>query len=73
MRAHEHPHPALLLRFLQGETSQSENRAIVRHLLHGCRPCAAAGGPLWRLADGRGRGKRALRLVRQERGSAVHG
>jgi hypothetical protein len=51
MRAHEHPHPALLLRFLQGETSKTENRAIVRHLLHGCRPCIAVGRPLWRLLD----------------------
>ncbi|HTQ78813.1 MAG TPA: hypothetical protein VMM92_02370 [Thermoanaerobaculia bacterium] len=51
MRDPEHPHPALFLRFLRGEASKSENRAIVRHLLRGCRPCAAVGRPLWRLLD----------------------
>jgi hypothetical protein len=65
MRDREHPHPALLLGFLQGETSQSESRAIVRHLLSGCPSCLAVTRPLWRVADGRGR--RALRLVRERR------
>jgi len=67
MRHREHPTPDLLLRFLQGEASKSENRAIVRHLLAGCRPCTTEARPLWRLADGRGRGKRALRLLREGR------
>jgi hypothetical protein len=51
MRAHEHPHPTLLLRFLGGETSKSENRAIVRHLLGGCPACAAVLRPIWTLGD----------------------
>ena len=65
MRDREHPHPDLLLGFLQGETSKSETRDIVRHLLSGCRSCVAVTRPLWRVADGRGR--RALRLVREGR------
>jgi hypothetical protein len=36
MRDREHPHPNLLLRFLLGEASKSENRAVIRHLLTGC-------------------------------------
>jgi hypothetical protein len=67
MRDREHPHPDLLLGFLQGETSKSETRAIVRHLLAGCRSCVAVTRPLWQVADGRGRGKRALHLVREGR------
>ncbi len=66
MRAHEHPHPGLLLRFFQGETSKTENRAIVRHFLHGCRPCTAATRPLWRLVERAAAGQ-AEAAARQER------
>ena len=51
MRQREHPEPDLLLRFLRGEASQAERRAIVRHLLAGCRVCAAVTRPVWHLAD----------------------
>ena len=37
----EHPADEVLLRFLLGETSREENRAIVIHLLSGCPRCAA--------------------------------
>jgi hypothetical protein len=64
MRYREHPHPDLLLRFFQGETSKTENRAIVRHLLAGCRQCTTTTRPLWRLSDGRGWGILGLHRVR---------
>ena len=67
MRDREHPTPDLLFGFLQGETSKTESRAIVRHLLSGCRSCVAVTRPLWQVTDGRGRGKRGLRLVREGR------
>jgi hypothetical protein len=67
MRDREHPHPDLLRRFLLGEASKTENRAIVRHLLAGCRSCTAVTRPLWQLTDGRGRDRRVLRLVRERR------
>jgi len=51
MRHGEHPEPDLLLRFLRGETSRSERRAIVRHLLAGCRQCAAVTRPVFQLGD----------------------
>ena len=51
MRHREHPQPELLLRFLRGEASRSERRAIVRHLLAGCRQCAAVTRPIWLFAD----------------------
>jgi len=47
-----HPKPDLLRCFLRGETSREERRAIVRHLLAGCRQCAAVTRPIWLLADG---------------------
>ena len=59
MRAHEHPTPGLLLRFLLGETSKSETRAIVRHLVAGCPACAAVLRPIWVLGDRRARGPAA--------------
>jgi len=36
-----HPPPAALQRFMQGEASRGEVRAIVRHLLAGCPECVA--------------------------------
>jgi len=57
MRDHEHPTPDLLLRFLLGETSKSETRAIVRHLLAGCPACASVLRPIWVLGDRRARGQ----------------
>jgi len=50
MRHRDHPTPALLLRFLYGEASPAERRTVVRHLLAGCRQCAAAFQPAWRSA-----------------------
>jgi hypothetical protein len=46
-----HPRPDLLLRFLRGEATRAENRAVVRHLLTGCRECVAITRPVWKLAD----------------------
>jgi hypothetical protein len=46
-----HPQPDLLLCFLRGEVSLMERQAIVRHLLTGCRRCAAVTRPIWLLAD----------------------
>lgn len=51
MRHREHPTPDLLLRFLAGDTSRTERRAIVRHLLTGCPECLAVTRPAWRLPD----------------------
>jgi hypothetical protein len=47
-----HPKPDLLLRFLRGEASVAERRAIVRHLLAGCPACLAVTRPIWYLAEG---------------------
>ena len=43
-----HPHPVNLLRFLRGETSRTENRGLVLHLLHGCPECSQVTRKLWR-------------------------
>lgn len=51
MRDHEHPTPALLLRFLRGEAGLAEQRALVRHLLAGCPECLAVTRPVWELAE----------------------
>ena len=45
-----HPEPAELQRFLRGEASRDEVRAIVRHLLAGCPECTAVMGPTYGLA-----------------------
>jgi hypothetical protein len=50
MRDGEHPHPDLLLRFFRGETTKTETRAVVRHLLAGCRECLKVTRPLWSLS-----------------------
>lgn len=42
-----HPKPDLLVRFLSGEASGAERRAVVRHLLTGCRECLAVTRPVW--------------------------
>jgi hypothetical protein len=41
-----HPAPARLGRFVRGELSREENRALIRHLLTGCPECAAVLRPL---------------------------
>ena len=51
MRDHEHPTPALLLRFLYGEINLVEKRTVVRHLLAGCPECVAVTRPVWQLAE----------------------
>ena len=51
MSHREHPRPDILLRFLRGEASLAERRAIVRHLLAGCRECVAVTRPVWELAE----------------------
>jgi hypothetical protein len=51
MSQREHPRPDLLLSFLRGEASPAERRAIVRHLLAGCRECVAVTQPAWELAE----------------------
>jgi hypothetical protein len=47
----EHPEPAALERFLRGEASRAETRAVVRHLLAGCAVCSQVTLPLWELGD----------------------
>jgi hypothetical protein len=34
-----HPDPQQIERFVRGEASGAENRALVRHLVHGCPRC----------------------------------
>ena len=46
-----HPHPESLHRFLLGHATEAEKRAIVLHLLHGCRECLRVTRPVWLLAD----------------------
>jgi hypothetical protein len=41
-----HPSPARLGSFVRGDLSRQENRAMVRHLLRGCRDCSAMLRPL---------------------------
>lgn len=45
----EHPTPESLERFLRGELPAGEGRAVLAHLVRGCRPCQAAAAPLLRL------------------------
>lgn len=47
----EHPEPAELRRFLRGEASGAEARALVRHLLAGCPQCLKVTRPLWKLGE----------------------
>jgi len=42
-----HPSEDLLLRFVRGETARDETRAVVRHLLTGCRECRAVTSSAW--------------------------
>gem|GEM_PF-2405945 len=46
-----HPSTGQLQRFLRGEASRDEVRAIVRHLLAGCLECTALMGPICGLAE----------------------
>jgi len=46
MRA-EHPDPRLFERFLRGETSPAENRAVVFHLVRGCSECQMKARAFW--------------------------
>lgn len=45
----EHPTPESLDRFLRGELPADEGRAVLAHLVRGCRPCQVAAAPLVRL------------------------
>jgi hypothetical protein len=38
----EHPPEETLKRFVAGTASREESRAVVAHLVKGCRPCASA-------------------------------
>jgi hypothetical protein len=42
-----HPAEDHLLRFMRGESSANQARAIVRHLLTGCQPCVAITRRCW--------------------------
>ena len=50
-----HPDPEQLERYMHGEASREEARAIVRHLLTGCPDCVAVTRSLWGLAERRPR------------------
>jgi hypothetical protein len=64
----KHPEPAELQRFLRGEVSRDEARAILRHLLTGCPECVAVTRPLWGLAK---RGIEPLPLHRKKGSSRL--
>ena len=49
--AQSHPDFLRLERFLRGETSRPEARAVVRHLLRGCPQCLQVTGRLWGLGE----------------------
>jgi hypothetical protein len=51
MSYREHPRLDVLLRFLRGEAALAEARAVVRHLLAGCRECLQVTRHLWRFGD----------------------
>jgi hypothetical protein len=44
-----HPHPESLHRFLLGQATAAEKRAVVLHLLQGCPECSRITRKLWRL------------------------
>lgn len=46
-----HPEALQVERFLRGELTRSEVRAVVRHLLTRCPRCVEVAGRLWRLGD----------------------
>jgi hypothetical protein len=46
-----HPNTWQLQRFLRGEATRAEVRAIVRHLLAGCPECSAVMGPICGLTE----------------------
>ena len=46
-----HPEKEILLRFMRGEATRPERRAVVRHLLTGCGECVAVTRPVWSFAD----------------------
>jgi hypothetical protein len=46
-----HPEMDQVERFLRGELTQPEVRAVVRHLLTRCPRCAEVAGRLWSLGD----------------------
>lgn len=51
MTLHPHPAPARLSSFVRGDLNREDNRAVVRHLLTGCRDCSAVLRPLLSQAD----------------------
>ncbi|MEO6193888.1 MAG: hypothetical protein ABIS20_12820 [Thermoanaerobaculia bacterium] len=46
-----HPEAEQVERFLRGELTPAEVRAVVRHLLTRCPRCAEVAGRLWKLGD----------------------
>ena len=46
-----HPSPAWIGSFVRDDLSREDNRAMVRHLLTGCRDCSAMLRPLLDPAD----------------------
>jgi hypothetical protein len=51
MTQEPHPSPARLGSFVRGDLSREDNRAMVRHLLSGCRDCSSVLRPLLDPAD----------------------
>ena len=58
MRHQEHPDPRQLERFLCGQASRDEVRAIVRHLLARCPECLQLTRRIWWFGDRAPRGPR---------------
>jgi hypothetical protein len=46
-----HPEPADLQRFMRGESTFAERRAVVRHLMTGCPQCLQVTCSIWRLGE----------------------
>jgi hypothetical protein len=46
-----HPEAEQVERFLRGELTRAEVRAVVRHLLTRCPRCVEVAGRLWNLGD----------------------
>ena len=45
----KHPDPKQIELFVRGEASPAENRALVRHLAHGCLQCQKVARTYWAL------------------------
>jgi hypothetical protein len=66
-----HPAESELERFMRGELTRSETRAVVRHLLAGCEVCRAVTRRLWGFGDRPGERRTGFDLEGEERMNEV--